>query len=52
MIFMVKNTEHVCYDPEFDMWFTDHPYAPDYIFAPIKWLRQRVRPNNSDPQAP
>lgn len=40
MIFMVRNTEKIAYDPEYDMWFTGHPLAPEYIFAPIKWLKE------------
>lgn len=42
MIFMAKNIEKICYDPEFDQWFTGHPLAPEYIFAPIRWLKERL----------
>ena len=42
MIFMVKNTEKIHYDPEYDMWFCKHPLANEYIFAPIKWIKLKV----------
>jgi hypothetical protein len=39
---MVKNTEKICYDAEYDDWFSDHPHASDYIFAPIQWVKQNI----------
>lgn len=48
MIFMVKNTERIAYDPEYDRWFSGHPCAPDYIFAPIRWIMQKTHPERGE----
>lgn len=39
---MAPNVDRIAWDAEYDMWFKDHPFAPEFIFAPLRWLRHRL----------